>query len=132
MRQFIPMIFPRWRSCVGIALVACSLGACANLPDVSGRPPSKVLADTQNTALARAVRPKVAKHPGQSGFHLLSNGEDAFAARIILADEAEVSLDVQYYISQHMSPRRLHQYGIEKRTVEYKTTTTASATSISR
>lgn len=56
------------------------------------------LAATRDTALARAVRPKVARHAGRSGFHLLGNGEDALVARMKLADEAEVSLDVQYYI----------------------------------
>ena len=41
------------------------------------------------------------EHPGQSGLLRLANGRDAFAARVRLADVAERSLDVQYYIWQN-------------------------------
>jgi len=37
-------------------------------------------------------------HPGESGFHLLGNGLDAFVARAVLAHVAERSIDVQYYL----------------------------------
>ncbi len=37
-------------------------------------------------------------HPGQSGFRPLRSGVDALLARIVLADAAQRSLDVQYYI----------------------------------
>ena len=50
------------------------------------------------TALAAAVRPRVAAHPGQSGLHALSDGREALAARLALADAAQRSLDVQYFI----------------------------------
>lgn len=98
MQLLILMTFSRWRSCIGTVLVAASLGACANLPDVGDRPSSEALTNTQHTAIARSVLPKTAQHAGQSGFHLLTNGEDALVARLALASKAEVSLDVQYYI----------------------------------
>ena len=41
------------------------------------------------------------EHPGRSGLLRLANGRDAFAARVRLADVAERSLDVQYYIWQN-------------------------------
>ena len=50
------------------------------------------------TALAAAVRPRVAAHPGQSGLHALPDGREALAARLALADAAQRSLDVQYFI----------------------------------
>jgi putative cardiolipin synthase len=37
-------------------------------------------------------------HPGLSGFNLLSHGREAFIARLALADLAERSLDMQYYM----------------------------------
>ena len=37
-------------------------------------------------------------HPGESGFRPLRNGVDALLARMVLAEAAERSLDVQYYI----------------------------------
>ena len=40
----------------------------------------------------------MAEHPGQSGFHLLSSGMDAFLARIGLMERAQRTLDIQYYI----------------------------------
>ena len=42
--------------------------------------------------------PRVAAHPGQSGLHALADGRDALAARLALADAAQRSLDVQYFI----------------------------------
>jgi putative cardiolipin synthase len=40
----------------------------------------------------------VAAHPGHSGIFALPDARDAFAARVLLAQAAERSLDVQYYI----------------------------------
>ncbi len=40
----------------------------------------------------------VQAHPGKSGVFALSDGRDAFAARVLLADASECSLDIQYYI----------------------------------
>ncbi|WP_345797402.1 phospholipase D family protein [Castellaniella sp. MT123] len=53
---------------------------------------------TDATQLARSVKPLHLSHAAQSGFVPLSNGRAAFAARVALADAAECSLDVQYYI----------------------------------
>jgi putative cardiolipin synthase len=50
------------------------------------------------TVLAAAVRPRLAAHPGQSGLHALPDGREALAARLALADAAQRSLDVQYFI----------------------------------
>jgi putative cardiolipin synthase len=75
------------------------LPACATRPiDRSGVLPSYALSDTADTVLGRRVEPAAASHPGQSGFHLLSNGLDAFVARAVLVQTAQRSLDLQYYI----------------------------------
>ena len=51
-----------------------------------------------DTRLKRALAPVLAANPGKSGVFALANGLDAFAARALLADAAERTLDVQYYI----------------------------------
>ena len=74
------------------------LAGCASLPSLDGRTLTTALTDTGETRLGRATAPLAREHPSQSGLLLLANGRDAFAARVHLADIAERSLDVQYYI----------------------------------
>jgi putative cardiolipin synthase len=74
---------------------------CGDLPpleDRNDRTSSTTLMETGATRLERAIAPRVAAHPGKSGIYPLSDGREAFAARILLARAAERSLDVQYYI----------------------------------
>jgi putative cardiolipin synthase len=87
-----------WQHWLGIALLPLALAACGGLPDVSGRAHSRAIGGTEQTALAKDIRPLLAAHPGQSGSHALQNGQDAFAARLALADAAQRSLDLQYFI----------------------------------
>jgi putative cardiolipin synthase len=75
-----------------------SLAACSGLPKGGERKVSTALKNNGGTALAAAVQPRVAAHPGQSGLHALPDGREALAARVALADAAQRSLDVQYYI----------------------------------
>ena len=89
--------YQRSIQCVGTLLVMLSLGACGSLP-TGERIPSTAMGNNGGTALAAAVRPRVAAHPGQSGLHALPDGREALAARLALADAAQRSLDVQYYI----------------------------------
>lgn len=80
--------------CRGTGLVS----GCRDLPSLDDRPSSTALVDTGPTGLAQAISPRVAAHPGKSGIYPLSDGREAFAARVLLARAAERSLDVQYYI----------------------------------
>ena len=81
------------------ALAMLSLvAACATLPENVGRKETFAYPDTADTALGRAISREAAAHPGESGFHLLGNGLDAFVARAVLAHIAERSIDVQYYL----------------------------------
>ena len=88
----------RLKQCVGGLLIALSLGACGDLPKDGARTVSTAMTDNGRTALARAVRPRVVTHVGQSGLHPLADGHEALAARLALADAAQRSLDVQYFI----------------------------------
>lgn len=72
--------------------------ACGGLPKSSPRSPSATIKDTDKTRLAASVRPKLATRPGQSGLHALSDAHEALVARLALADAAQRSLDVQYFI----------------------------------
>jgi len=51
-----------------------------------------------NCRFSESLAPQVAARPGLSGVLPLQDGRDAFAARVLLADAAERTLDVQYYI----------------------------------
>jgi putative cardiolipin synthase len=63
---------------------------------------------THNTRLGRAIAPVSSAHPGLCGLLPLDNSLDAFACRYRLAEMAETSLDVQYYIwEDDMSGRLL-------------------------
>jgi putative cardiolipin synthase len=81
-------------------LAALSLvAACATLPENVGRKETFAYPDTGDTLLGREISREEAGHPpGESGFHLLGNGLDAFVARAVLARVAERSIDVQYYL----------------------------------
>jgi putative cardiolipin synthase len=57
-----------------------------------------VARDGADTLLGRKLAPLIQSHPGKSGIVPLAQGLDAFAARAALADAAERTLDVQYYI----------------------------------
>ena len=85
-----------WR----LALLGAMLliGGCASLPDSYHRDESHALKDTTSTALGLAGRESLQAHAGQSGFRPLSSGVDALVVRMLLAEFAERSLDVQYYI----------------------------------
>lgn len=54
--------------------------------------------DTRETRLGKAIAPLLAAHPRHSGIHSLRDAHDAFAARVLLAQTAERTLDIQYYI----------------------------------
>ena len=83
---------------LGILLVAAGLTGCAALPKANPEWSVRQPVDVENTSWARIVKPLAADHPGASGVQLLPYGVDALAARLALADTAERSLDVQYYI----------------------------------
>lgn len=82
---------------VAIAAVGL-LHGCVQLPSLDGRSVSMTLQDTSDTRLGKAALPMVQAHPGKSGVFALSDGRDAFAARVLLANASERSLDIQYYI----------------------------------
>jgi putative cardiolipin synthase len=80
-------------------LILLVTGGCASLPENTARHESFAFENPASTALGKKVNQQKAEHPdGQSGFHLLSDGYDAFVARAALAQIAEHSIDSQYYM----------------------------------
>lgn len=85
---------------IGILAVTLTLGGCALSPPES-RSKSQVLTPAQaaETSLGRAVQSRLDDRPeGVSGVYPLEDSLDAFTARAMLAEGAEKTLDVQYYI----------------------------------
>jgi putative cardiolipin synthase len=80
-----------------LASTALVLGGCAGLPRHVHKTPSTAFQHPETTTLGRLVdQDDVAKN--LSGIRLISSGEEAFASLITLADHAERTLDIQYYI----------------------------------
>jgi len=87
------------RNVLSILLVLVLLvGGCASLPKDVQRTPTVTLEDTSDTQLGHAIGPLVEAHPDASGFYVLGDGLDAFAARFYLVTKAQRTLDIQYYI----------------------------------
>ena len=82
-------------ACFAVVLL---LAGCATFRVDVERVSSEAWPRPDETALGRNVAERLAASPGQSGFHLLDSGLDAFAARAALAEAAERTLDLQYYI----------------------------------
>ena len=83
--------------CVAFLIATMLTTACGRLPSVDHRAPA-VAFDPAPTALARTIAPMIEAHPGLSGIYPLFDARDAFAARLLLAQAAERTLDVRYYI----------------------------------
>ena len=85
------------RFCFFVALTTL-LGACATVDFDYPKPESTALENTDDTYSGKQIAPIVAQHPGESGFYLSFDGIDALAARLLLAELAERTLDAQYYL----------------------------------
>ncbi len=72
---------------------------CASIDFDYPRTASSTLVETSDTFLATQFADDVAMHaPNEGGFYSLYDGIDALAARLLLAEYAERSIDVQYYL----------------------------------
>jgi cardiolipin synthase C len=94
----VRMTFTKMSSAVLAGALLGVLTGCASLPSDYPREFSRAWDRPQETKLGRSLTADVERHPGMSGFYLLSSGMDAFIARMALAEAAERTLDLQYYI----------------------------------
>lgn len=82
-----------------LAVAGIAIRLLNPLPPLEPRTPSTRFVDIGDTPLGRGIAAARAGHPADlSGIHMLTDGCDAFAARVLLARAAVRSLDVQYYI----------------------------------
>ena len=84
-----------------IPLLAVGLlfaGCATTIPTDYERPVSTSLADPAETELGRLFQPEITAHPGNSGVLLVPTGAWGFRARAGLSNQAEKTIDVQYYI----------------------------------
>jgi len=77
------------------------LGGCATPPFEPGdHPPSHAFDQPERSPLAR-LAPGPDAAPRDSNLRLLITGQDAFAARAVLSELAEHTLDLQYHLVAH-------------------------------
>ena len=92
-------IIPNHPAIVLHLLCAVIVAGCASLPDDIERPVSHTVV-AEEGHLAELLTPYRKAHPGKSGFLLLDRGDQAFAARVAMADLAEETLSAQYFLWQ--------------------------------
>lgn len=83
---------------VAAVLILAAIGWFSRLPSLEGRSSSAAMMETADTRLGKSIAPLLEVHPGLSGIYLLPDSRDSFGARARLAEIAERTLDVQYYI----------------------------------
>jgi putative cardiolipin synthase len=87
------------------------LSGCASLPNEVHRTASSHSdRDGESSRIASRANAYLRKHPGKSGFWLLGDGLDAFAARVLLAEAADRTIDVQYYLYHNDVTGRILTY----------------------
>lgn len=90
--------YAQWCRSLAALLLAAALAGCATVRDDFSAAPSHAFDKVEQTALGRAFAGAQARQPGLSGFRLINNGVSALMTRAALADLAERSIDIQYYI----------------------------------
>ena len=74
------------------------LGGCATVDFDAPKSESRAFTDTADTRLGQALATEEEHPDNYSGFYLLSDAIDALAARLLVANLAEKSIDAQYYL----------------------------------
>ena len=91
-------MFHIFKSIFPALAMALLLSACATVNWDYPRMPSNAFDHLETTTVGALFQEAADKHPGLSGFSLAQHGENAFLARLAMADLAEKTLDAQYYI----------------------------------
>ena len=89
-----------------VTIIALAVGACSSLP-TDAKHPSKALPPATATPTGAYIHAQVDQHQDLSGFRLLTLNTNALLSRIALADHAQHSIDLQYYIFDNDETGRL-------------------------
>jgi putative cardiolipin synthase len=81
-----------------VPLLLTLLAGCASAPLEYPKEESFALADTSQTREAKESREWLGGRDNVNGFYPLTQGYDAFGARLRLIDLAEASIDAQYFL----------------------------------
>lgn len=84
------------RLCLAITLAAMT--GCATVDFDYPKPESHAPTATDDTYFGRRLAGRADEHADMAGFLTLPDGIDALAARLLMAQKAEVSIDAQYYL----------------------------------
>jgi putative cardiolipin synthase len=102
------------RKTLSVSLVVAVLLAaagCATIDYDYPRQEAYFLPDTSDTYFGKLVEPAAARRlPDQAGFIPINDGVDALTARLVLAEKAEQSIDVQYYLIKNDIVGRIFMY----------------------
>lgn len=90
-----------------LAMIGLVLGACSAPRSDAAKPPSKAMSPATGTPTGLYVHSQVDQHQDKSGFRLLTLSTNALMSRIVLADHAQHSIDLQYYIFDNDATGRL-------------------------
>jgi putative cardiolipin synthase len=82
----------------GLIIVLTILCGCASVDFDYPKPASTAPTDTEDTYLGKQLEGLAEQHSGEAGFYPLSDGIDALASRLLLAERAERTIDAQYYL----------------------------------
>jgi putative cardiolipin synthase len=80
------------------AAAALLIAGCATVPNDYPRTESTAFQPHESTSIGKDVAGLAAQHPGESGLAIIRQGRMAFTTRVALADLAEKTLDVQYFL----------------------------------
>jgi phosphatidylserine/phosphatidylglycerophosphate/cardiolipin synthase-like enzyme len=101
-----PPIVSRRAGAALLSVCLAALGGCATLPLHVAKHRTFAIVNPAETTLGRVVADSGGSG-NLSGVRLLSSGEEALASLIALADHAERTLDIQYYIIHQDGSARL-------------------------
>ena len=88
---------PRLGHTITFLFVMLLIG-CASVPTDYPRTQSTAVTDYLNTSVGQLFEEAAVKHPGESGFSIITRGRRGFNARIAMTELAEKTLDLQYYV----------------------------------
>jgi putative cardiolipin synthase len=104
---WIGLIWPSASPTLWLLAVLLPTGCATTIPTDYERPVSTALAEPEETELGRFFQQEIAAHPGKSGVALVPTGEWGFRARAGLSNQAERTIDAQYYIWENDSAGRI-------------------------
>ena len=81
-----------------LAAAVLLIASCATVPTDYPRTESTAFQLHETTRIGKELAGLAAQHPGESGVAIIRQGRTAFTARVVLADFAEKTLDVQYFL----------------------------------